>query len=562
MQKVKKTYGKIYYHEQTDEWQIVDAQPHVCIKLKAVFTQVHKNEHGVFKFKHNPLMCRDLLWFMLRYRLEISPEDYDRMSDGEHAYNKQQDELEFILLPDYTPAPIELKPGFSARPYQLKGNEMYQKAKRLLIGDELGTGKTIIGILSFMSRHMCPGMVVVQPHLVSQWKGQIQRFTNLRVHAILRTKLYDLPEADVYIVKYNMLTHWIDVFKAPGFINSIVFDEVQELRHEGTQKYDAASRISKRVEYVLGLSASPIYNYGDEIYNVLNVIKPGCLGDRTSFMREWMKSNRGVHDPEALGMFLKDNYLMLRRTRKDIGKELPPINKIVHTVDYDHDEVDKANQIARTLAIRTTMGSFMERGQAARELDIFVRQSTGIAKARQVAEYIRILLENNEPVLLAGWHRDVYDIWKKELAEFNPVLFTGSESPAQKERNKTAFINGDTNLMIISLRSGIGLDGLQKRCKTVVFGELDWSPKVHDQVIGRVDREGQEDQVTAIYLISDQGSDPLIIDMLGLKASQSHNIIDPLIPVPAQYSDESRLKLLAELYLKKMGKKKIKNKEK
>ncbi len=556
---VKKTYGKIVYYSKSDEWRITDAQPHVCIKIKAVFAQVHKYQSEVFKFPHTPLNCRDLLWFMTRYRLEISPEDYDLMSDGEHAYNKQQDELEFILLPDYTPRAIELNPGYAGRPYQLKANDIYQKAKRLLIGDEVGTGKTIIGILSFMNRELCPGMVVVQPHLTKQWKDQIEAFTNLRVHVIKGTKLYDLPEADVYIAKYTLLTHWVDVFTRRGVIHSIVFDEVQELRHRDTQKYNAAQRISNKVDYVLGLSASPIYNYGDEMFNVMNIIKPGALGDYNSFSTEWMKFGKVVRDPEALGMFLKDNYLMLRRTRKDIGKELPPVNTIVHTVDYDQEEVSKADQIARTLAIRTTMGSFMERGQAARELDIFVRQATGVAKAKYVAEYVRILLENNEPVLLAGWHRDVYDIWKKELAEFKPVLFTGSETAPQKERNKKAFVNGETNLMIISLRSGIGLDGLQQRCKTVIFGELDWSPKVHDQVIGRVDREGQADQVTAIYLVSDQGSDPLIIDMLGIKATQSHNIIDPLSPVAAQYSDESRLKQLAEMYLKKTKSKKTKS---
>ena len=71
------------------------------------------------------------------------------------------------------------------------------------------------------------------------------------------------------------------------------------------------------------------------------------------------------------------------------------------------------------------------------------------------------------------------------------------------------------------------------------------------QLIGRVDRDGQKEQVTVIYLVSDYGSDPLIIDMLGVKSSQSHNIINPLTPVAEQYSDDSRLKLLAEKFLSK-----------
>jgi SNF2 family DNA or RNA helicase len=231
--------------------------------------------------------------------------------------------------------------------------------------------------------------------------------------------------------------------------------------------------------------------------------------------------------------------------------ELPPTNTIVHRVEYDEDAVKKMENLAKVLAMKVTTGSFTERGQAARELDLMVRQATGISKAKYVAEYVKILLEGGEPVLLAGWHRGVYEIWEKEFAQYKPVWYTGSETPAQKEQAKQDFISGKSNLMIISLRSGVGLDGLQKRCKIVVLGELDWSPAVHEQVIGRVRRDGSEDQVTAIYLVSDSGSDPLMIELLGLKASQAKGIVDPLSGVEMVHSDDSRIKLLAERFLAK-----------
>jgi SNF2 family DNA or RNA helicase len=347
------------------------------------------------------------------------------------------------------------------------------------------------------------------------------------------------------------LAGWTNIFET-GIFKSAIFDEAQELRHCGTGKYDGAKALSNNVEYCLGLTATPVYNYGNEIFNVLDLIKPGCLGRSEEFLREWTGYNgKTVINPQALGTYLRENFLLLRRTRSEVGRELPPINKIVHTVDYNENEVRKSEDIAKQLAIKATTGSFMERGQAARELDIMIRQATGVSKAVEVAEYVKILLENDEPIILAGWHRDVYDIWLRELKDYNPVMYTGTESPAQKEEAKRKFINGETNLFIISLRSGIGLDGLQNRSNIVVIGELDWSPKVHDQLIGRLDRDGQQEQVTAIYLVSEFGSDPLIIDMLGIKSSQSHNIINPLTAIEEQFSDESRLKLLAERFLDK-----------
>src|SRR5690606_13966814 len=174
--------------------------------------------------------------------------------------------------------------------------------------------------------------------------------------------------------------------------------------------------------------------------------------------------------------------------------------------------------------------------------DSMARMITGVAKAHGVADYVKLLLENGEKVLLAGWHRSVYDIWLKELKEYNPVMYTGSETPIQKNKSKEAFVNGESQLMIISLRSGVGLDGLQSVCNTVIIGELDWSPAVIEQLIGRVRRDGQESQVTAIYLMSNNGTDPLMVDLLGLKASQADGIMNGNKGVMQTVTDDERIK--------------------
>lgn len=546
-----RTYGKIYLSEDKKQWRINNAEPHICLKLKAIFTKIKKSATQPFKFPNTPEVCHDLLWFTERYPLTISDDDLAAMKRDKKKHINTINELEQILLPGYQTKEVRLKEGFEARHYQLSGVEVYMKCKRILIGDDIGLGKTLIGILSCLNKETRPCVAVVQTHLPKQWKAAIEMFTDLTVHLIKGTKPYDLPPADIYITKYSCLAGWANVFEK-GIFKSAIFDEIQELRHEGTGKYEAAMALSRNVEYCLGLSATPIYNYGNEIYNVIDIIKEKALGDRYDFLYEWCGANyKIVKEPQALGTYLRENFLMLRRTRAEVGRELPAINKIVHTVGYNESEARKAEEIAKQLAIKATTGSFMERGQAARELDILVRHTTGVSKAVEVAEYVKILLENGEPIVLAGWHRDVYDIWMRELKDYKPVLYTGSESPTQKEEAKRKFVSGETNLFIISLRSGIGLDGLQHRSNIIVIGELDWSPKVHDQLIGRLDREGQKDQVTAIYLVSDFGSDPLIIDMLGIKSSQSHNIINPLTAVEEQFSDDSRLKLLAEKFIEK-----------
>lgn len=548
-----KTYGKLTLNVENNQFIITEAKPHVCIKIKDIFQRIGKSEI-VFKFDNTPENCTDILWFMDRYPMEVSELCLNVLNGGRSEFNDTAAELEQILIPGYTPAVVELKDGHTARAYQLQVKDFDAKQPRFLLGDDLGIGKTLSGILTLMNPGKLPAVVVVQTHLPKQWMNEgIKKFTNLSVHIIQKTRPYDLPAADVYIMKYSCLAGWSSFFPT-GFFKAAIFDEIQELRRNESARYQGAMVLSENVSSCIGMSATPIYNYGDEIYNVLDIIKPGCLSEKWSFLREWAVQY-GMHykikDPIALGTYLRDNYLFLRRTRKDVERELPPLNTIVYTVGYDEQEVKRSEELAKQLALKVVSGSFVERGQAARELDAMVRHQTGVSKAREVAAFVRILLENNEPVVLAGWHRDVYGIWEAELWDFNPVFYTGTESPKQKEEAKALFISGKTNLFIISLRSGIGLDGLQHCCKTVVIGELDWSPQVHNQVVGRVDRDGQQDQVTVYYPVSEYGSDPVMIDVLGLKSSQAHGIINPLTAIPEQHTDESRIKKLAEYFLNK-----------
>jgi SNF2 family DNA or RNA helicase len=302
----------------------------------------------------------------------------------------------------------------------------------------------------------------------------------------------------------------------------------------------------------MGLTATPIYNYGREIWNVMRFIRADVFGEWEDFCREYVDYGSGkLKDPKAVGTFMREQHAFLRRTKADVGKEMPAVNRIVDVVDYDSDVVESIEEVARQLSIRATTGAFVERGNAARELDLLVRQATGIAKAKHVAAVVRVLVEGGEPVLLFGWHREVYRIWNEELKDLNPVMYTGSESGPQKLHAKEEFLSGRSKLLIMSLRSAAGLDGLQAVCSVCVFGELDWSPGVHHQCIERIDRDGQVNPVMAMFLVAEDGSDPPMMEMLGLKSSEASQIIDPALGVQAVHSDQTRLQALVAQYLSK-----------
>lgn len=557
------TYGRLRFSRDfrgCSRWVMSHVAPHVALRLKNVFPRLDKTETSCFDFDDAPIVCADLDWFLSRYPMAMSQGDRARLTRQRKRFQKSRDEIETILLPEWRPAGrTALRADKAAFAFQEKAIEIAVRMRRLLVLDEGGMGKTITGTGIMVRAGLFPAAVVVQAHLATQWAERIREFSTLRVHVIYGARPYDLPEADVYVFRYSNIAGWVDV-AATGAFRVVLFDEIQELRRGGeAQKGKAGKVFASHAAIRVGLTATPIYNYGDEIFNVVELIEPGMFGSVWEFRREWCVP-RGQHwmvkNPDALGTYLREQTLAIRRTYDDaevkaeLGEALPKPNRIVVDVPYDEEVERDEIDLCRALAIQVTTGRFVERGQAARDLDARLRRITGMAKARHVAAYVRLLLSAGEPVLLAGWHRDVYDVWLKELAAFAPVLYTGSETPAQKDKAKATFVEGRSRVMMISLRSGSGLDGLQHVCNELVVGELDWSPQVIDQLIWRLRRLGQTRwPVNAHILHANGGADPVMAGVLGLKASQSRGITDPLAGPDVVVRDETRVRLLAQRYL-------------
>lgn len=549
-----KTYGRLQYLPPKGSgaggWLISDLEPHVSVAFKRLFDRVRKTDLDIV-LADTDLIRVDLHWFMLRYPLQHV--EAQMLQEGIARVTTKAAERERLLAPSWTPGKLTgWKENRAPYPYQVQAARLAINNPSLLLGDDLGLGKTISALAAIVEGPK-PAAVVVQTHLAQQWADRAAEFTHLRTHIIKGTKPYDLPSADIYVWKYSNIVGWNDVL-ARGVCKTVIFDEIQELRHgTGSQKGQTAEHMVASADVSMGLTATPIYNYGNEIFNVMQYVQRDLLGRKHEFDREWCPDGKRVKNPQALGAFLRDAGFFLRRTEHDeeVNTQIPALNRVVLEVPWDEDDVGALDDLTRMLAQTVLSGSFTERGKAARELDLRMRMRTGVAKARGVAAYVDMLLQERPRVLLAGWHRDVYDIWGRALERHKPVLYTGTESAAGKRRSVDAFTKGDSRVMMISLRSGAGLDGLQDYCSDVVFGEFDWSPQVHKQVAGRLRRPGQRDEVTAHYLHTSGGSDPVIMGVLGLKASQSRGIVDPFSDIEQQQSDDSRIKELARQVLEK-----------
>lgn len=546
------TFGEAKLTE--GKWRI-EAQPHVRIKLKALFPSF-KSRGDVLFAAHSEVFSEEFEWFLTRYPLVVSDGDLFVLRTASAQF-KEKKAKAFRIVSGSEPVVLsQPKPlAYELRPYQAQAVAVARNFQGLLLADALGLGKTVSAIGFMNEEGGCPAMVVCPVHLMEQWMREIQKFApHLVVHKT-RVGAYTLPSHDVLIMPYTRLVNWRNRL---GIYRTVIFEEAHELRHDTSQKYDAALAVRNRATWVMALTGTPVYNFGIEAFNILDIIMPGALGDRDQFTREWCSwAGKSVKNPIALGAFLREQHLMMRRTREEVGRELPPVNVVTHALEFDASILDsfkdEALQLART--ILTEGINFAAKGQAARELSMKMYELTGIAKSAYVANFVADMVENGESLILYAWHREVWavveHIFKARGVRY--AMYTGTESSVQKELSKSRFIAGEVDVLCMSIKSGVGIDGLQMRTNLCVFGELHWSPQQLNQDIGRLARDGQEEVVTAVYLVADGGCDPSMAELLGLKRDQNSGVVD--LTLASQTDDdmagvqESRAAILAKSLL-------------
>ena len=538
-------YGELQYNVDRKRF-VIAGEPAMREFAKRLFPGARVTRDLV-AFDDTRRAAGDLNWFLLRFPLRIGcPEELAaaRQRAVDHALRRTANADLTATVP-----PAE----FTGKlfPYQQVGVSYLCSNERTLLADGMGLGKTWTALGAAAQVGKYPVLIVCQTHVQRQWQRAVGALLDMpgtgqeiigetqwdraerkgkALAPILRTLTpYDLPSTPFAIIHYGLLSAWREDLERRGY-PVVIFDEVQELRHDGSRKYSAASLLSSAADCVWGLSGTPIYGYGAEIWNVTNAIDFNCLGSFEAFSREWCTGYgvKVIEQPNVLGDYLRREGLMLRRRQSEVQPDLPPVLRRVQ--ELDHDEELHA-QLMRE-AIATARGfnelAWHRRGQAARDIDRRSRYAAGIAKAHQVGAFIVGLMEAGERPLVFAWHHDVHDVLREMLAPYHPAVLTGRETERQKDAALRSFVNDQAGVAILSLRTAAGIDGLQARATCVVMAELDWAPAVHGQCETRAARLGVPDTVTEIpsyYCVARTGYDVTMMDVLGLKTAQFQGIM-------------------------------------
>ncbi len=411
-------YGTLSYNARRKCW-VIKGDPGVTELAKRLFPGSDA-KRGEARFTAHRRIIGDVNWLMMRYPLQVAERDKERWQQALNQARNYYREREKARILTMAPQPSPAVFSGQLRPFQQQGLNWLLLTPRALLADEMGLGKTVQALACAAMEGIFPLLIVPPPHLARNWMAETKRFLRVngrepRVHIIKGLTPYPLPEADVYILHYLLLRGWKQVLPQMNF-HTVIFDEVQELRRTGTEKYSAASLLSESCQRVMGLSGTPIYNYGSEIWNVINILDFHFLGDWETFTREWCSGygNRIVSKPELLGDHLRREGLMLRRTKQEVLPELPEKRRLVQEIDADDALYvhlmapvwEKLYRWRQDQALSASARALLE-DQISQE----ARQATGLAKAPYVCQFVKALVNAGEKVLLFAQHPCIRWYW-------------------------------------------------------------------------------------------------------------------------------------------------------
>lgn len=440
-------------------------------------------------------------------------------------YNLAIEAEQYLLVDDFTGlmAPKFL-PQLNPLPHQIETarqviEEMNGKA---ILADEVGLGKTIeAGLIlkEYMIRGLVKKVLILVPaSLVSQWVYELN--TKFSIPAIAFKKSYRWQDVDVMVSSLDTAKrspHKEAIYEVN--YDLIIIDEAHKLKNHKTKNYEFVQNLQKK--FCLLLTATPIQNKIEEIFNLVSLLKPGHLGSYSAFMEEYKKDKQKLNEPHLKELISK---VMVRNRRKDTDIKWP--ERIVETVlielspeerelyDYiaqlkqtDESVIGNAFSIltlqreatSSKEAVYLTCKNMLEKNDTPSPIlneiiNGVIERINRIQKNSKAEKALELIQTINDKVIIFTEYRatQLYLQWFLKQHGIQSVPFRGGFRRGKKDWMRELFQN-HAQVFIATEAGGEGIN--LQFCNHVINYDLPWNPMRLEQRIGRVHRLGQKNDV-------------------------------------------------------------------
>ncbi len=458
---------------------------------------------------------------------------------------------------------------------------------RALLADEVGLGKTVeaaIVLAELWRRRLVRRVLVLAPPgLVTQWQEELRRKACLdfvthdgepfRQAGREAWRRFERVVASFHTAKRPEHARVIEEIP----YDLVIVDEAHHLRNAHTVLWQFVNRL--RRTYLLLLTATPVQNDLDELFNLVTLLQPGQLSTLRAFRRDHVTrgDRRQPRDPEGLRRLLTD--VMVRNRRATTAVALT--HRVARTVTVAPTAAEQTlytelseflrqhgrpgGEITRMMAqtLQMELGSSphaaaatlerlvggMPPGLLLREVHRFNEQARSIhddAKSRALLELVRAWPDK---LLIFTRFRATQAHLAGVLGEAGEsvALYHGALSRAQKD----AAVRGFESEARILLATEAGGEGRNLQfAHGLVNYDLPWNPMRIEQRIGRLSRVGQTRDVHVFNLVAAGTIEETLLEVLDAKLNMFELVIGEIDMILGQLAtDQDFEELVTDLWL-------------
>lgn len=446
--------------------------------------------------------------------------------------------------------------------YQNEGAEFLSNKNYALLADEMGLGKTVQAIRGLDRIHAKKVLIICPSVARVNWLREFELWGLEKRNVEVMVKLTDSPAADVTICSYDYVTKNFSSLRKTQW-DALVIDEAHFLKSHEAQRSKAIMGVSgvlRATKRMWLMSGTPAPNHPGELWIMLytfgvtklrydDFLNRYCILKPTNFGLK-VASAKPESIPELRELLSK---IMLRRLKKDVMAQLPPIFFGHVSVEAGPVDVeilpsftqyflpeDKRDELKAELGRQAELLSVVYdnmNSQKDAKLQALsgisdsistLRRFIGLQKCRDAIELISEELKANayKKIVIFAIHRDVIETMRVGLREFDVVCLYGGTDPEKRQKNIDRFQNNPKCRVFIGNIMAAGTAITLTAAHHVTFIEQDWVPGNNAQAIMRCHRIGQTEPVSVRFIVLDRTLDAKIGFILKQKTEQLTQIFD------------------------------------
>jgi SNF2 family DNA or RNA helicase len=360
----------------------------------------------------------------------------------------------------------------------------------------------------------------------------------------------------------------------------VIVDEAHHLRNRTTQLWRFASELQK--QFILLLTATPVQNNLEELFNLVTLLEPGLLSTAKQFQKQFVdkKDKLTPRNVDELHRLLGE--VMVRNRRSTVGLQFTRRWARTERVAMSPSEQELYGQAAgfvrrhltdgknagplsrmALLSLQMALGSSSQAAagtlermaenarlpadilEALTELAQRARKETENAKVRRLLE---ILGEFPDKMVLFTQFRATQEMLAARLAAagHEVAVFHGGLSRLEKEKAVESF-RGPVRLLLCTEAGSEGRN-LQFAHAVCNF-DLPWNPMKIEQRVGRLSRIGQTHDVHVFNLVAAGTVEDALLHLLEAKLNLFELVIGEIDMILGNLDEEREFQdVVADLW--------------